>query len=85
MSGAGRYRNLWEQYYKGVRPPPPQPCSCRMVLPPRLPRTRPRAGAPSLAASGADAQAIIFVIDSSDKLRMCAPYSTGRGCVRLSA
>ena len=35
MSGAGRYRNLWEQYYK-------------------------------------DAQAIIFVIDSSDKLRMCA-------------
>ena len=34
MSGAGKYRNLWEHYYK-------------------------------------DAQAIIFVIDCSDKLRMC--------------
>ncbi|EDO33866.1 predicted protein [Nematostella vectensis] len=34
MSGQGKYRNLWEPYYK-------------------------------------DAQAIIFVIDSSDKLRMC--------------
>mmetsp|Transcript_9949 Transcript_9949/g.11543 ORF Transcript_9949/g.11543 Transcript_9949/m.11543 type:complete len:186 (-) Transcript_9949:676-1233(-) len=34
MSGAGRYRNLWEQYYK-------------------------------------DCQAVIFVIDASDKLRMC--------------
>lgn len=35
MSGAGRYRNLWEQYYK-------------------------------------DAQAIIFVVDSSDRLRVYA-------------
>jgi len=34
MSGAGRYRNLWEQYYK-------------------------------------DANAIIYVVDTSDKLRMC--------------
>jgi ADP-ribosylation factor-like protein 6 len=34
MSGAGRYRNLWEQYYK-------------------------------------DCNAIIYVIDTSDKLRMC--------------
>mmetsp|Transcript_29456 Transcript_29456/g.68284 ORF Transcript_29456/g.68284 Transcript_29456/m.68284 type:complete len:182 (-) Transcript_29456:194-739(-) len=34
MSGAGRYRSLWEHYYK-------------------------------------DAQAIVFVIDCSDKLRMC--------------
>lgn len=34
MSGAGRYRSLWDQYYK-------------------------------------DAQAVIFVIDSSDKLRIC--------------
>eukprot|EP00899_Mesostigma_viride_P002471 jgi/Mesvir1/12224/Mv00450-RA.1 len=34
MSGAGRYRNLWEQYYR-------------------------------------DAQAIIFVVDTSDSLRMC--------------
>ncbi|EKX38258.1 hypothetical protein GUITHDRAFT_97017 [Guillardia theta CCMP2712] len=34
MSGAGKYRSLWEHYYK-------------------------------------DAQAIIFVIDCSDKLRMC--------------
>jgi len=34
MSGAGRYRNLWEKYY-------------------------------------ADAQAVVFVIDCSDKLRMC--------------
>uniref|UniRef100_A0A7S0RWP1 ADP-ribosylation factor-like protein 6 n=1 Tax=Pyramimonas obovata TaxID=1411642 RepID=A0A7S0RWP1_9CHLO len=34
MSGAGRYRNLWEQYYK-------------------------------------DAHAIIYVIDTSDKLRLC--------------
>lgn len=34
MSGAGRYRNLWEQYYK-------------------------------------DAHAIIYVVDCSDKLRMC--------------
>jgi ADP-ribosylation factor-like protein 6 len=34
LSGAGKYRNLWEHYYK-------------------------------------DAQAIIFVIDCSDKLRMC--------------
>jgi GTPase SAR1 family protein len=33
MSGAGRYRNLWEQYYK-------------------------------------DAQAIIYVIDTSDKFRL---------------
>mmetsp|Transcript_26896 Transcript_26896/g.86398 ORF Transcript_26896/g.86398 Transcript_26896/m.86398 type:complete len:218 (+) Transcript_26896:399-1052(+) len=34
MSGAGRYRNLWEHYFK-------------------------------------DAQAIIFVVDTSDKIRMC--------------
>ncbi|KAK9808658.1 hypothetical protein WJX72_001484 [[Myrmecia] bisecta] len=34
MSGAGRYRNLWEMYYKG-------------------------------------AQAVIFVIDSADRLRLC--------------
>jgi len=34
MSGAGRYRNLWEYYYR-------------------------------------DAQAVIFVIDSADKLRVC--------------
>lgn len=33
MSGAGRYRNLWERYYR-------------------------------------DAQAVIFVVDTSDKLRM---------------
>lgn len=33
MSGAGRYRNLWEKYYK-------------------------------------DAQGIIYVIDSADKIRM---------------
>ena len=34
MSGAGRYRNLWEQHYR-------------------------------------EAQAIIFVVDSADKLRLC--------------
>ena len=34
MSGAGRYRNLWEQYFR-------------------------------------DAQAVIFVVDTADKLRMC--------------
>ena len=34
MSGQGRYRNLWEHYYK-------------------------------------EAQAIVFVIDCSDKIRMC--------------
>ena len=34
MSGAGRYRNLWEQYYK-------------------------------------DCNAIIYVVDTADKLRMC--------------
>lgn len=41
MSGAGRYRNLWEQYYK-------------------------------------DAQAIIFVVDSSDRLRLCADSAERR-------
>eukprot|EP00191_Tetraselmis_sp_GSL018_P010928 CAMPEP_0177598160 /NCGR_PEP_ID=MMETSP0419_2-20121207/12164_1 /TAXON_ID=582737 /ORGANISM="Tetraselmis sp., Strain GSL018" /LENGTH=165 /DNA_ID=CAMNT_0019090513 /DNA_START=543 /DNA_END=1037 /DNA_ORIENTATION=+ len=34
MSGAGRYRNLWEKYYR-------------------------------------DAEAVIFVVDSADKIRMC--------------
>lgn len=42
MSGAGRYRNLWEQHYR-------------------------------------EAKAIIFVVDSADKLRLCVAKAGHRG------
>ena len=45
MSGASKYRNLWEKYYS-------------------------------------DAQAIVFVVDTSDKLRMCVVKVS---CSRLAA
>ena len=45
MSGASKYRNLWEKYYS-------------------------------------DAQAIVFVVDTSDKLRMCVVKVS---CPRLAA
>lgn len=45
MSGAGRYRNLWEKYYR-------------------------------------DAQGIIYVIDSADKIRMCVQPGCSCQCDR---